>query len=451
MNAPLQTVLPQWWLWVMAATSAVLLCSCQQAFVPEQLVPLGYRGYDPENIPATVPEEVIRGQSPNAPTQQVARPTPRQPIQQVGHQAPCPAPMTGVCGPHGPCMHCPPPPPVYPTLPVTADQVPYKPTDEYICDGGDRGFPTTVGPDWTLYDLDLEDTITHYDTLDGETFLKASNRVCIYAPRFAAVRSVSGLNVDEQQVAAHGAIAEVPFVQLEDSVPPIARVQNLQPTRAIGNRKLQGLLARQFAGVYSQVAAPFDYTSDLLPFENVSIVRYGVLEQGEQPMIAQSAEAAIVWTHDLAVAVIIDGERAAEVVSDQKAQETINFEVGESKLRILKIADTDSALPGEFVHFTLRFDNVGSRTIGNVVIVDNLTTRLEYVEDSMQASVKLDYERDADGEIKRDEQGNPIWQQNPVKFSTKVNDGDSLTLRWELEEPLEPGKGGIIRFKTRVR
>lgn len=449
MNAPLQAVMPQWWLWVMAASSAVLLCSCQQAFVPEQLVPLQYRGYDPNNIPATVPEEIIRGQSPHDSAANQPMP-PQSPVQQVNHQVPCPAPMAG---PH--CQHCPPGPmampKAYPTLPVTADMVPYKPTDEYICDGGDRGFPVTVGPDWTLYDLDLEDTVIHYDTLEGETYLKASNKVCIYAPRFAAVRSVAGLNVDEQQIAPRGATAEVPFVQLEEALPPIARTQNLQPVRAIGNRKLQGLLSRQFAGAFSQTAAPFDYTSDLLPFENMSIVRYGVMEQGEKPMLAQAALAAVTWTHDLAVAVAIDGERASEVVIDQKAQETKTFEVGEAKIRILKIADDDNALPGEFVNFTLRFDNVGSRTIGNVVIVDNLTTRLEYVEDSMQASVKNGYERNDDGEIKRDEEGNPIWKQNPVRFSTKVNDGDSLTLRWELEEPLEPGQGGIIRFKTRVR
>ena len=39
-----------------------------------------------------------------------------------------------------------------------------------------------------------------------------------------------------------------------------------------------------------------------------------------------------------------------------------------------------TAQPGEEVEFTLRFDNVGDRVIGNVTIIDSLTTRLEYVD-----------------------------------------------------------------------
>ncbi|MEK6237035.1 MAG: hypothetical protein N2C14_20190, partial [Planctomycetales bacterium] len=47
----------------------------------------------------------------------------------------------------------------------------------------------------------------------------------------------------------------------------------------------------------------------------------------------------------------------------------------------------------------------------------------------------------------------PVYRQNNVIFvePSQVNEGDSLILRWELEEPLQPGQGGIIRFKCRVR
>ena len=38
-----------------------------------------------------------------------------------------------------------------------------------------------------------------------------------------------------------------------------------------------------------------------------------------------------------------------------------------------------------------------------------------------------------------------------TKLTTEPNDGESLVLKWKLEEPLEVGEGGIIRFKTRVR
>ncbi|MCE9547250.1 MAG: DUF11 domain-containing protein, partial [Planctomycetia bacterium] len=64
--------------------------------------------------------------------------------------------------------------------------------------------------------------------------------------------------------------------------------------------------------------------------------------------------------------------------------------------------------------------------IGNVTIVDNLTTRLEYVPDSATSSRK-------------------------ATFSTQDNDVDSLVLRWEISEPLQPGEGGTLRFKCRLR
>jgi hypothetical protein len=51
---------------------------------------------------------------------------------------------------------------------------------------------------------------------------------------------------------------------------------------------------------------------------------------------------------------------------------------------------------------------------------------LEYVADSAQSSVK-------------------------AEFAAQPNEGESLVLRWEITEPIEPGEGGIVRFRCRVR
>jgi uncharacterized repeat protein (TIGR01451 family) len=96
------------------------------------------------------------------------------------------------------------------------------------------------------------------------------------------------------------------------------------------------------------------------------------------------------------------------------------------KLRLLKLASSGEALPGEEVEFTLRFDNVGDQVIGNVTIADNLTTRFEYVPGSAKSSVNAD-------------------------FITEQNDVGSLVLRWEIKEAVKPGAGGVLRFKVKVR
>ena len=90
------------------------------------------------------------------------------------------------------------------------------------------------------------------------------------------------------------------------------------------------------------------------------------------------------------------------------------------------MASAQSASPGETVDFTIRFDNIGDQPLGNIVLVDNLTTRLEYVADSAQSSV-------------------------PAKFSSQANSGESLVLRWEITNPVEPNQGGLVRFRCKVR
>jgi uncharacterized repeat protein (TIGR01451 family) len=96
------------------------------------------------------------------------------------------------------------------------------------------------------------------------------------------------------------------------------------------------------------------------------------------------------------------------------------------KLRLIKLASCGHAALGEVVEFTLRYDNVGDQVIGNVTIVDNLSTRLEYVPESAKSSVDAD-------------------------FLTQSNDAGSLILRWEIRDPVEPGDGGVLRFRAKVR
>jgi hypothetical protein len=74
----------------------------------------------------------------------------------------------------------------------------------------------------------------------------------------------------------------------------------------------------------------------------------------------------------------------------------------------------------------IRFENVGDQAIHDVTIIDNLSPRLEYVEDSQQCAPE-------------------------AEFSVQANDAETLILRWQVNEPLEVGDGGVIRFRCRVR
>jgi len=303
------------------------------------------------------------------------------------------------------------------------------PADEYICDGGDRDQTAKVTPDWEVRGLETEDTIAHYDTLDGRRVVEPSNRVCIYSPRFSAVRQVVGLRLNQQMHASSGVRQETIMARVADTREVRSSTQNFQPM-AEASRDLANLYqSEQGDGTLaSRTRLRGFHQGSFMPYENLVAIRTGGYDGAEMAWLASRANAAIAWSHNLGLQVIIDRQRAAAEIRDQGVSTvfTVKQPPTNPRLRMIKVASAPNALPGETVDFTLRFDNLGSQVIGNVTIIDNLTTRLEYVKDSAECSLG-------------------------ANFSTQPNEGQSLALRWEITEPMKPGDGGVIRFQCRVR
>jgi uncharacterized repeat protein (TIGR01451 family) len=301
------------------------------------------------------------------------------------------------------------------------------PAEEYLCDGGDQAVPTRVSEDFRVRGLDLEDTVIHYDTLDGQRLVQPSNRVCIYAPRFAAVRRISGPLQHERQDRIGRIDLPLQAYQTDEQQIATTAVQPLQPVGQLGTKQPTTFLEELRGQAVDVGQAPAGFDFGLLPYENMEVIKTGRIDHADKPRLAQATQAALAWTTEQAVQLLIDRQPAHEMAGDSKPQSTYRYVLrGKHRVRIIKIASKQNALPGEIVDFTLRFDNVGDQPIGNVTVIDNLTPRLEYVPDSAQCSLEAD-------------------------FFTEENEGQSLVLRWEVIEPLEVGQGGIIRFKCRVR
>ncbi len=303
------------------------------------------------------------------------------------------------------------------------------PQDEYLRDGGDQAPATVVREDWEVRGLNVEDTIAHFDTLDGRRLVQPSNRVHIYSPRFRAVRQVVGHRQYEQRDPWAGVHQPLKLVGHDDVRIATASKQHFQAEAGIGRKRPTIYRSRQNDGAVSNRNKATGYDAASLLAEAPSAIGQVLLEGSEMAWLADGVQAAIAWSSDQPVQVFIDRTKAAAEVSDQKLQTvyTIGTPPGaQPRLRVIKVASTPLANPGETVDFTIRFDNVGGQIIGNVTIIDSLTARLEYVPDSAQCSVAAD-------------------------FLTEPNEGDSLVLRWEITEPLDPGQGGVIRFRCRVR
>ena len=290
--------------------------------------------------------------------------------------------------------------------------------NEYLCDGGDAFPAVDVARDWRVFGLNLEDAVAHYDTVDGKTCVQPSNRVCLYAPRFAAVRQVTGVVLHEQHEGPSGIARPVGPIQSGTAELATTVLQPVQPRGQRSTKIGQTFRERtRTAGVENRQALAAA-ENELLAYEEFRLLRQHQLDNTEKARIAARLEAAIVWTHDKAVQVVIDEMPAVEVSEALGLQSVYTYEMpkGKPRLCLAKCASTSSAQPGDIVKFTLRFENVGDQTIGNVTILDNLSPRLEYVPDSQQSSLE-------------------------ASFSTSENDGESLLLRWEIIKPLEVGAG----------
>ena len=329
---------------------------------------------------------------------------------------PCPAPHAG-------CEACQIGLPTGPT--IIQGCRPHR--DEFVFDGNDRGEKVRVDPDFRVHGLQTEDTVAHFDTLDGQRIVIPSNRVGIYAPRFGAVRKFDGV---------FNARLRQPVVALEEQTPIALAAGNDESSttkqhvalkRFEGANRASGFIDRTRGVVTGTAVQLFGSRSAFRPFENLSMMRLGKYSNAESARLNFGIQSALVWEDDLGLQVVVKKALPIIVRDTKTIHETVRYESKDNAvLRVTKIASKIAAKTGEIVEFTIRFDNLGDKPVGNVTIIDNLTHRLQYVPDSAQSTLD-------------------------AKFINAKNDSGSLMLRWEITEPVEAHTGGLVRFKCRVQ
>ncbi len=373
----------------------LLLCSCRS--MPRQ-----------ENIPLPPSEAALQSRTAAERVAGAVQNTPCVPAEPVADQG-LPIPITTISpwtppGIAGPWPH-----------------------DEYLHDGGDRDVQVNVGDDREIRGVELEDTVAVYDTLDGRTVVEPSNRVCLYSPRFAAVRKVTSVIQNEQRDQLVGVRQPVMAGLHQDDQLATTAIQPVGPVGGIGTKQpsIERVNEGTIGAISRQPIAAME--GGFAPHENFLVIRQGIFEDADKPRLMEAIDAAIVWSHDAAVQVVLNGQEAVSVSGEQSAQLTFRVDVPDHPcLRVIKVASTKVAKPGDVVDFTIRFDNLGDQTIKHVTLIDNLTTRLEYMPDSAQSS-------------------------REAEFFSEANEGDSLVMKWEFKDPLPPGQGGLVRFHCRVR
>ncbi|MBQ9873997.1 MAG: DUF11 domain-containing protein [Thermoguttaceae bacterium] len=300
--------------------------------------------------------------------------------------------------------------------------------DEYVTTGGDAKRKVIANEDWSVENLDPEDSAVHFDTVDGRILTEPTNRVFLYAPRFGAVRQVLSPVEGAQRTALDTATRAQGAEESASSVQADVRSQDEKLLSATGTQEIAAAESAMAPASANARTAPLavDGRLNLQGFsKSITAERLGTEELA---LLMDGALAAQSWSGREGVAVSTDRTNVFSNVYLDGPSIVCAIKDGTvtSKLRVIKIANKDAARPGELVEFTLRFENIGDEPIGNVTILDNLSARLRYVDGTAKSSV-------------------------PADFLADLSESGSLVLRWEVKDPLQPKEFGVVQFICKVQ
>ncbi len=377
-------------------------------------------------VPAASPDGWIPSLSPpnaNRPNQ----------VAQVGHVVPARIMAAAGCGGCGACNAC-----------GAGDRAPAPwgcvvPTpqgwnahgidpQEFLCDGGDQGPVATLRRDDSIAGLGLEDTVVHYTTEAGNIHFQPSNRVCVYAPRFTSVRKITGAVAGGRAIGLGGVDRPVGPIRVEHNLPGLVVTDSTELGHADVARRVDAMRDRNRGVPVDGILQP-EQTADVMAvLASLKLADLGVLRDNELALIERLSLAAVTWTTDESLEVAIEDMKPPTLTRDQRVEGVTVYDFPDAgRLQIVKLADRSDALPGEIVSFAIRIDNVGDSAVNNVVLSDNLTTRLEYVPDSQTC------------------------EGAEAQFTAVANEGQSAKLVWKISDELKVGDSITIRFDCKVR
>lgn len=300
--------------------------------------------------------------------------------------------------------------------------------DEYIFDGGDRGLPFHY-EDFERAGFETEDTLAEFDDHTGESHVRPSTRVAIYAPRFGSVSSFSLPHEGASSQMIVSADKTVQTYDMRNRAGTVYHNDYLAPGGLGMRSRASGVAAETETHGLDQTTLAGRNDKLLNVFQNVAFLRHGQLDQSDAALVAEYVDAALTWTQVEMLKITATTTAGNQLESIASQAELVGLEDGrktKGDLRIVKLADKKVALPGQVVTFSLRYDNLGDFELKNIRIVDNLTGRLELVEGSAES----------------DRAGT---------FEVFENGSGSLILEFQLQDDLPGHAGGVITFQARVR
>ena len=300
--------------------------------------------------------------------------------------------------------------------------------DEYLLTGGDRDHPVHYDA-FFRYGVETEDSFAEYTDHLGKSHVRESESIAIYAPRFGTVRTTAspsgGFAVE--RLSGMKDTRYNSGVKAKVGPDTYAMADQVRGTRV--RSRASGVENREWLVGTNNVVRLASDVKLMNTFMDIAYTYRAEFNQRDEAQLAAGIAAAHHWTRDENPVLIADLKSVGEVYTKfraaaMKVADPLDTEPG--RLQIVKMADTKTAQPGDVVTFAIRYDNLGERELYNVQIIDNLTPRLELLEDSAASD-------------------------RPGDLNMQDNKEGSLVLTFVLDDPLPAESGGLITFQCRVR
>jgi uncharacterized repeat protein (TIGR01451 family) len=308
---------------------------------------------------------------------------------------------------------------------------PGPPRDEYLCDGGDRGTRAAPTLSGRISGVEPRDAVVRFDiTLRDQivTRILPTNVVCIYAPRFAEVRTSAGANENVDIRSPLVDVTTQKHERTESEATPKRLVQKQAPELARNRARAAGYKARTELDETSGNRGPAEY-------DNAAHV--AIDEQRQRPELARSRQSPVqIKEKRRAIGIktlegpvmtgIVEGRSQAISVWGPHVMTGLETPPNRPGLAVVKLVNPAEAEPGDTLTYVIMYRNMGNSPIRSLVIVDSLLPRLEYLPGTSKGP---------EGTV----------------FTTAVNRAGTTELHWELPGSLAPGVAGHVSFQAVVR
>jgi uncharacterized repeat protein (TIGR01451 family) len=304
---------------------------------------------------------------------------------------------------------------------------PWLPRDEYLCDGGDHGESASFGTYGHLRGIDPRDALIQFETGSRPRVLP-TNTVCMYAPRFAVVRSSVGvsaaLNITE--ISTSATVQQGATEARTQAARKFTQNQSAEANRHHARASSMASRILPFGHTELRILQGYDTVTHVagnitsqLADTSVARQKGHLARRAEQGMQIRTAESVVV------TGIVQSG---SQTVMSWNPREVVGVEEPPKRpgLAVLKRVSAAVAEPGDVVTYTIQFRNMGNIPIAAVSVIDSLLPRLEYVAGSAQGPK---------GSV----------------FTATDNIAGSTELRWDLPGAIAPGAEGSVTFQARVR